>query len=200
MSIKSFGLADDAEICPACFSLRGLMIDRPPGARQLCDCEIAELVARGQEVPRYGHDLHRTAELCRCCAVDLVTQGSRWSKWFCRECFERVKGLNLAAGTCVVPIGPHSIMNGVFMNTKKTRGPEALNAFASQLLTFFRESGGIEAWSREVTRYNLTVLVLGIEGPVPLHTYLVAARECPALTKQAAFQRLESKVRESQSL
>lgn len=69
MSIKSFGLADDAEICPACFALRGLTIDRPPGARQLCDCEIAELVARGQEVPRYGALLDEVGGVTRFVAV-----------------------------------------------------------------------------------------------------------------------------------
>ena len=60
MSIKSFGLGDDAEICPVCFAVRGLMIDRPPGARQLCDCERAEIIARGLEVPRYGRRSHQT--------------------------------------------------------------------------------------------------------------------------------------------
>ena len=34
--------------------------------------------------------------------------------WFCRECLYRVKDLNNGAGRCVVPIGRHSLMNGVF--------------------------------------------------------------------------------------
>ncbi len=200
MSIKSFGLADDAEICPACFALRGLMIDRPPGARQLCDCETAELLARGQEVPRYGHDLHTTAELCRCCGVVLVLSGSKWAKWFCRECFGRVKDLNEQAGTCVVPIGPHSITNGVFLQAGRARAPAAVLSFWDQLGAFFRETGGIKAWSTAVTRHNVQVLGLDTAELIPLRTYLVAARRSDALTKEAAFQRLESKVNECQSL
>ena len=175
------------------------MIDRPPGARQLCDCEIAELVARGLEVPHYGHDLHTTAELCRCCGVDLVLSGSRWAKWFCRECFGRVKDLNEQAGTCVVPIGPHSIMNGVFLKAGRARAPAAVASVWDQLGAFFRESGGIKAWSREVNRHNVHVLGLDTAELIPLQTYLVAARRSDALTKQTAFQRLQSKMSESPS-
>jgi hypothetical protein len=193
MSIKSFGLGDDTEICPVCYALRGTMVYRPPGSRQLCDCEIAQLRTRGQEVPTYGHDLHEAAELCRCCGVDLVLSGSRWAKWFCPECFGRLKVLNEAAGTCVVPIGRHSIMNGVFLKANKDRGPEALNAFADQLLAFFRESGGIQAWGREVVRHNVRTLDLGTAGPIALCTYLLVAQRCLALTKEAAFRRLEAK-------
>jgi hypothetical protein len=192
ISIKSFGLGDDAVICATCYAVRGLMNYRPPGARQLCDCEIGELKARGEEVPTYGDDLHGTAELCRCCGIVLVHCGSKWAKWFCRECLGRVKDLNESAGRCVVPIGPHSIMNGVFLRANRAHAPEAFDAFADQLLTFFRESGGIEAWSRAVTRRNLTLLGLDTQGPIPLSTYLVAAQGSKVLTKEAAIRRLEA--------
>ena len=103
-------------------------------------------------------------------------------------------------GTCVVPIGPHSIMNGVFLKAGRARAPGAVISFWDQLGAFFRETGGVEAWSREVTRHNLHVLGLDTTESIPLRTYLVAARRSDALTKEAAFQRLESKVTECQSI
>ena len=91
-------------------------------------------------------------------------------------------------------------MNGVFLKAGRARAPRAVVAFADQLGAFVRQAGGIKASTREVTRHNLRLLGLDTTESIPLRTYLVAARRSDALTKEAAFQRLESKVKASQSL
>ena len=194
MAIKlaAFGLAEDAEICPACFALRGLMIlnDRPPTARQLCDCEIAELIARGEEVPRYGHDLHIVAELCRCCGLELLSSGSRWSKWFCKQRLESVRHLNESFGACMIPIGWHSLMNGTFLRADRARGQAAQIAFFDQLTAFFGQADKVKSWGRDVTSENIAAVGLEKWDPIPLRAYLRKVRESKVLSEEAAFRNL----------
>jgi hypothetical protein len=45
-----------------------------------------------------------------------VSSGSKWSLFFCEDCKMRVVAHNQGAGRCVIPIGRHSIMNGVFLS------------------------------------------------------------------------------------
>ena len=68
--------------------------------------------------PRAG-DLNSDAHLCRTCLLTVVIGSTRWSLYHCADCKPAVVLLNRLARRCVIPIGPHSIMNGVFWKSPK---------------------------------------------------------------------------------
>ena len=175
-------------VCGTCGWLRG------PWGRyvgelefeQRCDCHDAE--EPDERWPGFDHNT--VAELCRCCGLEVVKSGSKWSVWFCRECLDRVKDLNTGAGRCVVPIGRHSLMNGVFYKPAQSGvNPAALSAFSDQLHAFFGAVDATEAWRRRVVRANLAAINLGEALSVPVDRYCRRVRAA-GLSKEAAFAAL----------
>ncbi len=175
----------DFTVCGTCHALRG-----PIGSvgavqvRQLCDCAAQE---ERSAQPRLGD--HNTAfELCRCCGTEALTSGSRWSVWFCHECKERVRALNQRSGRCVIPIGRHSLMNGVSFDPGAN---EASRAFADQLKRLFREMGGTEGWARAAVRLNLAAA--GLPGDdIGLEAYLETLARLAPVKEQRFNQMVQS--------
>ncbi|HVA10428.1 MAG TPA: hypothetical protein VNG12_27250, partial [Acidimicrobiales bacterium] len=100
------GLSDDAAVCGSCHQVRGTAL---AGFHQRCACEPVP----DPDEPRFGQDFLMAAELCRCCGLVLLPSGSRWSVWFCPPCTRLARSFNEQLGRCVIPIGRHSLMNGV---------------------------------------------------------------------------------------
>jgi hypothetical protein len=98
--------AREYRLCMTC----GLVFDAADpsdgGPRQLCRCVPSN-------ADEWRGDLSERAHLCKCCRLELLPSGSRWSVWFCSECLGRVGELNARLGRYVVPIGRHSLMGGV---------------------------------------------------------------------------------------
>jgi hypothetical protein len=175
-------------VCTACGELRGAWgrYDGELEFEQRCDCHRAE--ERDERWPGFDHNT--VAELCRCCGLEGLKSGSKWSVWFCRDCLDRVKDLNGAAGRCVVPIGRHSLMNGVFYQPSESGvSAPALSAFSDQLLTFFGAVDATDAWRRRVVRANLAAINLGEALAVPVDRYYRRVRAA-GLSKEAAFTAL----------
>jgi hypothetical protein len=180
-------VGSDAEICTGCFALRGEI----GGWRHLCDCDLDAYRTTGREVPSRG-DLPIATELCRCCALELVPSGSRWSRFFCSECHERVVALNQAAHRCVIPIGRHSIMNGIFYRPgHHTMTHEEATAFYDQLTTFFGQTDATERWARRQTARNIDAVSMRQPGGVSLRTYLRLVRHA-SLSKRDAFDEMKA--------
>ena len=175
-------------ICHTCRLLKGPVPGRSDGARQLCDCTPLE-VRRAQ--PRWGGDHNTYAELCRCCGLVLLGSGSRWSVWFCASCKEAVVTLNRYAGRCVIPIGRHSLMNGVGASAAQLRSEIGAQAFADQLTTFFGTISSLESWASTIVHRNLTELGFDTERDARLADYLDAVKSS-ALSPTTAFEALLS--------
>ena len=58
-------------------------------------------------------DFDLAFELCYACACAVVHSGSRFSSFHCDDCRPAVKALNTEVGALVLPMGRHSLMNGV---------------------------------------------------------------------------------------
>lgn len=174
-------------VCGTCHSVRGGPIGSLDGVQvhQLCHCATADEHA---DQPRI-FDHNTKFELCRCCAVEALQSGSRWSVWFCGECKPRITALNQRSGRCVVPIGRHSLMNGVFFDRGANGG---VRAFADQLTTLFAEMGGTEGWARAAVRLNLAAAGLPVDEDIDLGTYLAAVAASPSVRKQRFTQMIES--------
>jgi len=129
---------------------------------------------------------HQTvAELCRCCGVELLRSGSKWSVWFCKECKRRVEELNRNAGACVVPIGRHTLMHGIGVTgDDAVRDPTLLKAFAAAASDFLGKQNHVSEWAHEIVRRNCATCALAGDNPVPISTYLEAVA---SQSRQAAF-------------
>jgi hypothetical protein len=174
-------------VCGTCGDLKGPWQDYSDVKyRQRCDCDRPG--QPGDE--RWpGFDYNTVAELCRCCGLEAVKSGSKWSVWFCRPCLERVSDLNHGAGRCVVPIGRHSVMNGVFYRPDGAINPVALSAFGDQLVTFFGAVDATGDWRRRTVRANLAAIGAVDAAAVPLARYLRQVREA-GLSRETAFNAL----------
>jgi hypothetical protein len=170
-----------------CFELRGEIY----GWHHLCDCESEAYRAAGRELPRCG-DLSTTTELCRCCALSLIPSRSRWSSFFCPECKERVFELNHRAGRCVIPVGRHTLMNGVFYRAgdHDMTTAEAI-AFHDQVTTFFNHADATGRSRGQQAARNIDAIGLAGEGNVALRTHLRLVRRF-GLSKQDAFKEMRA--------
>jgi hypothetical protein len=136
-------------------------------------------------------------ELCRCCGLVPLRSGSRWSVWLCEECKRRVLALNRRFGRAVVPIGRHSLMNGISLQTTAAREEEAIEDFVSSANGLFQTIGRLEEWARERIAYNIYRLGLDVDAPVRLTEYLarIAESRDPDLTAEATFRILLRRLR-----
>jgi hypothetical protein len=101
-------------VCGDCTQLKGT-VDRPnrslalglDGMYQACACDERD------ESTWRGYDFNLDRELCRVCALDVVPSGSKWSRWLCSTCVRLVGETNDRWGVCIIPVGRHSLVNGV---------------------------------------------------------------------------------------
>jgi len=129
---------------------------------------------------------HQTvAELCRCCGVELLRSGSKWSVWFCQECKRRVEALNKDADTCVVPIGRHTLMHGIGLpGADAVRDPALVVAFSAVVNDFVAKQTRVAEWASEIVKRNCASCALTGDQPVPIATYLEAVAH---QSRHAAF-------------
>ena len=159
-------LAARMEPCRKCLILRGPFFDSHNGCErvQRCGCEPADPLWN-------AFDYNRAAELCRCCASRVIRCGSKWSVFFCEACKPHVVAYNGAAGWNVIPIGRHSIMNGVPLNTERPRKGSARAAFARGMSEVFDGIGRLERLHRaHVARIVSSIDASGATVPVPQYT------------------------------
>lgn len=161
------------------FDVSGLTVDTHTGEVGGKWIELAEGAAK--------HLDHLTvAELCRCCGVELLRSGSKWSVWFCKECKPRVEDLNRNAGTCVVPIGRHTLMHGIGVRgADAVRDPVQLAAFAAAANDFMAKQDRLSQWASEIVKRNCARCALIGEQPIPMSTYLTAVA---AQSREQAFR------------
>lgn len=156
------------EICRACLGLRGPVWDGFSGCErtQRCACEAEEARWR-------GYDFNRAVELCRGCDAALVRSGSRWSLFFCDPCKARVMARNRSSDEPPIPLGRHTVMNGLSFDPTTASAAER-DRFSRSAADLFQRIEQLERAHRE--RVGGTVSALPGDAPrVPLAIYLAAA-------------------------
>jgi len=172
-------------ICGRCHAVRGGPIGTIDGVTvwQRCDCVPAgELPAQ----PKVG-DFNTELELCRACGLVPLRSGSRWSVWFCEPCKAQARSLNERVGRCVVPVGRHSLMNGV---TVRSASPADIESFAGQMSTLFDTTGAIQRWSRTVVQENLVAAGQPHDVDLDLASYLASV--CGVASSDQRFAEMVS--------
>ncbi len=170
-------------VCCECFALRDPEVRDDGHPPQLCDCAPQEV---RDAQPRFG-DFNKRAELCYVCGLTLISSGSRWSPFHCRECMRRVQDLNASVGLLIVPIGRHSLMNGV--GSPRPNVSSELQEFVDGVNDMNVRISDISDYSRQVVRRNLWLLGLPSSEHIPVRNYLEACASS-SLDKLLAFQRL----------
>ena len=140
---------DNLQVCVACSKLRGPYA----GFDNLCQCD--RNIWDRHPVPRCG-DLANNVNFCTSCLLAVAPGSSRWTSYYCGQCQPHVIVLNRLARRCVVPMGPHSMMNNVFHATSP--GPVLdvqMVAFADQLSTLFRNQTNLHELAVDRIRARL---------------------------------------------
>jgi len=174
-------------VCGRCGEPKGPVPWHSLEASQLCSCASEE----GRRAQRpWGGDFNAAVELCNCCGAVALSSGSRWSPLLCDRCFARVRTLNEVAGRCVVPVGRHSLMNGVSLPLGDYENDAVFTAFSDQLGVFFEQSIEFRQRARKVVIANLELLGFEAGHDVRLDGYLRAAVRSRKLSSKSAFQSL----------
>ncbi len=164
-------------VCGACGELRGPfsmdMGRRGQTWMQECGCQPPrtpdEVLARRWPF----RDFNTIAELCHGCVAEVIPSGSRFSRFFCDCCHERVVRINQRAGVPLIPAGRHSLMNGVFL---RGGGPvRELDAFAGAVGTLFIRMERLRAWRRAAVRDQIAGMGLPPDATPPVEKLLAAA-------------------------
>jgi hypothetical protein len=177
-----------ATICPACFACRGtLEVDGIHSGHyeQHCSCQRSE----GSEEQWPGWDFNTYLELCRCCGIEAVKSGSRWSPFFCHECRARVLSFDRRHRRWIIPIGRHSIMHGEFLGGNEALIDEHVEHFVLRARGLFAATDHLDTWASARVKQNLEALGWAAGQEADLSRYLRAAQE-RRLDKQAAFHGL----------
>ncbi len=158
-------------MCRACLTLRGPFYDdfNHRERVQLCGCDP-------DQPPWNAYDYNCFAELCHCCAAEIVKSGTKWSPFFCDDCKTRVRAYNESIGFCAIPLGRHSIMNGVALRVAPATERRQVDTFVKGLFGLFERVGCLSSHRQARIRRILTSLPKRT-GPVPLPTYLACAKE-----------------------
>jgi hypothetical protein len=178
-------------ICSVCAGLNG---DTGCGIHgpQRCACPGGQ--------PREGRwpdgDFNEHAALCWCCQLEVLGSGSRFSPFFCPPCRTWARACNDRHGRLLIPIGRHTLMNGVAV-----RDP-ADSAQVRALLDCLLDNVGfheqMDRWRPHRIRLILEATFpsppgRGAPARVPLVDYLGFAaglHDDARLGKRAAFEAL----------
>jgi hypothetical protein len=163
---------DGINVCGTCFGLHGQSGNR----RQLCSCASPE-EHRALSDARYqiaGTYWTRIAAICFCCGAQLLKADHHFAIWFCGGCKDRARAVNEACGRCAIPIGWHSIVNGVFIPGNRCKTLIGATGVADELGAFFRETTDMHDWGKQIIERHWRSAGLPINEDVAVDDYLSA--------------------------
>lgn len=143
---------------------------------------------RGTGLREPANDLQMDVELCYCCASTVIATGSRWSLFYCDPCAHRVRRLSRDAGFALIPLGRHSVMNGVSLPARDAAKRHRRAAFASAAMQVFDCIGRVHAWRRIIVAERIDAIRPGARS-VPLAEYLAYCKR-HAPSRPEMFRRL----------
>jgi len=172
-ALEQYGYQQDHQylrICGTCYDLYDE--NRPDGMEQHCRCHPRE-----QTWP--GYDFDERAILCRCCGLEVVRSGSRWSSFFCRECQLLAMGVSIWQRQLVFPIGRHTLMHTWVPKTPASSlatdagdNAELVEGVYTTVMAVSKGADGLLEWYEVIMLRNLARV--GLSGAVLLREYLQA--------------------------
>jgi len=184
--IRAFSDLDLSQmrICAVCLEVCGPWTCQgasTPRFYQRCACERLQDPSAGdsKEQTWPGFDYNTVVELCRCCGAELLTSGSEWSVWFCKDCKELVDDLHARYRQYIVPIGRHSLMHGIGWQGTQVNNSHAVERFVLKCNSLKDQVDRLERWSKTTVARNLSALGVEPGTDVGLAEYLSPLAEQP---------------------
>ena len=184
---------EDAKICSSCLDIYGFIRTDQAVYYQKCNpkCPNGNKMDmpsdEKEQLPWKGFDYNEIVTLCHCCGTELLRSGSRWSVWFCEPCKERVVTLNAEAGVAVIPIGRHSLMNGIGIEGKPSISKKEIKAMAGSLNNMGSRIDCLEEWRKMAKSRNWQFAGLDPGQDAGLIKYLCLVE---SIDKEDAFIRM----------
>jgi hypothetical protein len=156
-------------VCTTCGQLRSVDVDasiRP----DRCQC-----IERHDD--RFDAEDLIACSICASCALTIVRGHTRWHLLHCEECRGQVHQLNQNAGRLVVPIGIHTIVNGLALPAADANSDSKLEVFAAEMTSLFDRISALQRHVDRLVTDRLTSAGLDRFDTVTYDTYLNACRE-----------------------
>ncbi len=102
------------------------------------------------EMPQPPGDFPTALELCYCCASNVIPSGSKFSSFFCDACRTNIVRLRDAVGSAVIPLGRHSLMNGIALHGPDAGNRLRITSFAAANSQSSNRIGRLFEWRRLV--------------------------------------------------
>ena len=146
-------------LCTTCCRVRSIDSDQsqPPDR---CGCEP-------RSATHFGAEQLVPCSICASCALAIVSGHSRWHLLHCESCVHAVGRLNRRLDAMIVPVGIHSIVNGIFLEPET--GAAHLSRMSSQI-------AALEHHTDLVVASRLELTGLDLESTVPFEEYVQACR------------------------
>ena len=187
---------EDAKICSSCLDIYGFFYTDNGVFYQKCDSEChhrdlkAGMPPSEKKQARWdGFDFNEVATLCYGCGAALLRSGSRWSVWFCGTCKKRVSVLNQEMGEAVIPIGRHTLMNGIELKLepeqKTSVSKRKTREFADSFLQFGNRIDRLAQWKKISISQNCRAAEFVPGHDVGLMKYLSSLN---GLNKESSFE------------
>ncbi len=185
---------EDAKVCSSCLEIYGFIYLKSGIFYQKCNskCPVRDLketmpITEKEQAKWEGYDYNQVLTLCYCCGAEQLRSGSRWSVWFCETCRKRVLEFNQEIGISLIPIGRHSLMNGIGLEL----GPVVSKIKIKETFDDLRQLGAridrMDQWKKIGKSHNWLSTGLDPEQDISLIKYLCSVK---GFSKEDAFLRL----------
>ena len=172
--------AYDLIICRKCLNLYGRLVgvldesttgEKRSGWRyQKCRCIKDEDRKNGLKVQLWpGNDFNTSVEFCHCCSKRLINSGSKFSSFYCSDCLKIIKENNAQPGNYQIPLGRHSLMNGINLQYPFT--DDEGRQFTKQVNRLFNKIDLVYEWQRLSLFENLYDLGFIFHNDISLAYY-----------------------------
>jgi hypothetical protein len=129
-------------------------------------------------------DFNEWVYICACCTSEGVVSGHKFALFYCEECKDRIVEVRRSETPLAIPLGRHSLMNGIGLRGSDATKPAAAKVFADALNGMFGTISAISEWQR---RRLLGILADCDEDPLLVDLLAEARRRW---TKEEAFHAL----------
>jgi len=152
------------KICRECFQLYGAVrLEDGRRVKQKCRCTYKpdeknwSTTLNGQT---YRHDYNKEYEICYCCGLEVIPSGSRWSSFYCRDCKKSIRALNQKIRKCIIPIGRHSLMNGISLSGREIKNEDAIGYFVDASKQMFSRIHAVQQNQEKILKKRVQLLSL----------------------------------------
>jgi vacuolar-type H+-ATPase subunit F/Vma7 len=156
------------KICRECFQLYGAVrLTDGQLVEQQCQCrrskqELWHVSVRGHNL---YNDFNVEYEICNCCGLEVIPSGSRWSLFYCRTCKDMIRELNDKIGKCIIPIGRHSLMNGISLSGENAKNKEAIAEFVTSVNEMNQSIIIVSKHEKKIIRKQVERLQMAEDAP-----------------------------------